>query len=81
MAYDYEQALLELDRGYPASIQLTPSKDRVIGVAMSPGVLRDGLYKRHLVFHARYVLPLQEPEHEAHGLAFTRWRTNALTLR
>lgn len=70
VAYDYDQALLELDRGYEASIQLTASKDRVIGVAMSPGVMRDGVYKRHLVFNAPYVMALEDAQHELFGLSF-----------
>ncbi|WP_137391927.1 hypothetical protein [Rhodoligotrophos defluvii] len=34
----------------------------MLGVAMAPAVLRDGVIKGHLVFHAPFVLPLERQE-------------------
>lgn len=52
IAYDYEEALAELDRGYETSYQLTATKDVAQGVAMAPSVIRDGSIKTHLVLNA-----------------------------
>ena len=65
VAYDYDVALAELDRGYQATRPLTrTADDRVLGVAMAPAVLRDGAVKGHLVFHAPFVLPIEDQTHE-----------------
>lgn len=51
---DYTQALAELDRGRAELRPLTHSTaedDGVIGAAMAPSVLRDGIVKTHLIFH------------------------------
>lgn len=69
VAFDYPQALLELDRGYPATVQLTPSRDTVTGIAMTPSVLRNGVLKSHIVLDAGYVMALEEPDHEFFGLS------------
>lgn len=59
VAFDYDEALAELDRGYEPTRTLTRTMDnRVIGVAMAPAVIRDGVVKGHLVFHAPMVLPI-----------------------
>lgn len=52
LAYDYEHALLELDRGYETTHKLTPSSGDAIGIAMTPTVIRDGVIKSHIVLHA-----------------------------
>jgi hypothetical protein len=61
VAYDYDDALTQLDRGYTPSRQLTRTTDsRLLGVAMTATVLRDGIVKAHLLFDAPFVLPLRE---------------------
>lgn len=65
VAYDYDAALADLDRGYAATRPLTrTADDRVLGVAMAPAVLRDGAVKGHLVFHAPFVLPIEDETDE-----------------
>jgi hypothetical protein len=69
VAYDYNQALLDLDRGYATSFRLTPSEEFVVGVAMTPSVLRDGALKSHILFSAESVLELENPEGEQFAVA------------
>jgi hypothetical protein len=65
VAYDYDDALAQLDRGYQATRVLTrTANDRMLGVAMAPAVMRGGTVKGHLVFHAPFVLPLQDETSE-----------------
>ena len=65
IAHDYEDALAQLDRGYQATRPLTrTADDQLLGVAMAPAVLRDGVVKAHLVFHAPFVLPLEDEQSE-----------------
>jgi hypothetical protein len=52
IAFDYNKALVDLDRGYETSFVLTPSSEFVQGVAMSPAVIREGTIKTHIVFAA-----------------------------
>lgn len=52
LAYDYAEALSELDRGVETTSQLTASKHWAMGVAMTPTVLRDGALKSHMLFNA-----------------------------
>jgi hypothetical protein len=66
VAYDYHQALIDLDRGYQTSFKLEASTEFVEGVAMTPLVMRDGRVKSHIVFNAIFVLPLADPSHERH---------------
>jgi hypothetical protein len=70
VAFDYDQALLDLDRGYTSEHSLTASNDRVIGVAMTPGVIRDGEHKSHILINAAYFVALEEPDHEFYSSAF-----------
>lgn len=58
VAGDYNQALLDLDRGYETSHELKPSDEYAVGVAMTPSVIRDGNLKSHMVFNAGIVAPL-----------------------
>lgn len=51
VAYDYDDALANLDRGYETSFVLQRTTDVGIGVAMTPSVLRDGVLKSHVVLH------------------------------
>jgi hypothetical protein len=63
VAFDYDDALRSLDRGYEHPHQLTRTNDaRLVGVAMAAPVLRDGVVRSHLVFDADFVLPLEDPE-------------------
>jgi len=71
VAFDYDEALAQLDRGYSASKALTRTgTDKLVGVAMSPAVLRNGAVKSHMVFHAPFVLGLEEPDTENFRRAF-----------
>lgn len=49
VAYDYDEALANLDRGYESSHVLQRTTDVGTGVAMTPSVLRDGMLKSHIV--------------------------------
>ncbi|WP_423212128.1 hypothetical protein [Paracoccus yeei] len=60
IAFDYDQALAELDRGYETAYKLTASKGIAIGVAMAPRVIREGVVKTHLVLNANYALSILE---------------------
>lgn len=65
VAFDYDDALAELDRGYETSYKLTATKDVAVGVAMAPTVVRDGKIKTHLVLNANYATSiLEEPGQE-----------------
>src|SRR4051812_32028616 len=53
VAFDYDQALADVDGGFDVSRPLRrTSDDKLIGVAMAVPVLRDSTPKSHLVFHA-----------------------------
>lgn len=69
IAYDYEQALLDLDRGYETAHKLTPSSGDAVGVAMTPAVIRDGMIKSHIVLHAGLAEKLGNPEQEEFKIA------------
>ncbi|WP_316235302.1 MULTISPECIES: hypothetical protein [unclassified Bradyrhizobium] len=64
IAFDYPQALLDLDRGYETKHKLTPSEGIVLGVAMTPAVIRDGKIKSHMLFNAGVLLPLEDEQNE-----------------
>lgn len=68
IAHDYAQALLELDRGYKTSFRLTPSDSHVVGVAMTPSVVRSDKLKSHIVLNAAIVHPLEDINHEHFGV-------------
>ncbi len=70
VAFDYDGALAELDRGYQESKPLTrTATDKLVGVAMTPTVLREGVVKSHMIFSASHVLALEEDGTEAFQLA------------
>ncbi|MFA6062861.1 MAG: hypothetical protein WC736_09695 [Gallionella sp.] len=69
VAFDYRTALLNLDRGYESSYQLTPSDNHVVGIAMTPSVIRDGILKSHIVLNAALAIALKSPDHEHYNLA------------
>ncbi|WP_313124854.1 hypothetical protein [Pseudescherichia sp.] len=55
VSYDYEHALASLDRGVETLKKLTPSSGDVVGVAMTPMVIRDGEIKNHIVINAAFI--------------------------
>lgn len=56
IAYDYDAALAELDRGLTDVRPLSRSNDdQLIGVGMAPAVLRDGVVKVHIIINAAYL--------------------------
>jgi hypothetical protein len=67
VANDYNQALLDLDRGYETTHRLTPSEGEVVGVAMTPTVIRDGVIKSHIVYNAHYLTGLDDLAHQFYG--------------
>ena len=64
IAFDYDQALLDLDRGYQSSHKLQATKSHVYGVAMTPSVIRDGELKSHILVRAPILLPLLDDADE-----------------
>lgn len=63
IAYDYDQALLDLDRGVQTQAELTASKDWAFGVGMTPAVIREGKVMSHIVLNAAYLEGLlEEPD-------------------
>ena len=63
VAYDYDAALAELDRGVEGLRPLSRSNDdQLIGVGMAPAVLRDGVVKVHIVLNAPYVKEIDKDE-------------------
>ena len=69
VAYDYRQALLDLDRGYETSHQLTPSDEYAVGVAMTPSVIRDGVVKSHILLNANVIAPIAVEDDPRNRLA------------
>jgi len=66
VAYDYDDALAQLDRGFTPSRQRTRTNDeRLIGVAMAVPVMRSGIVKSHPVFFAPSVIPLENKDDDA----------------
>ncbi|GGF70921.1 hypothetical protein GCM10011332_26140 [Terasakiella brassicae] len=63
IAFDYDEALASLDRGYDASRLLNcTTTEEISGVAMAPVVIRDGVIKSHMVFHAPFVMSIMDEE-------------------
>lgn len=60
VAYDYPKALKDLDRGYESNHQLTPSEGNVVGIAMTPSVMRDEQLKSHIVLSASITEGIQD---------------------
>ena len=58
-ADEYAAAIREIDRGFDATVELSPSRNAdMVGTAMSVHVMRDGVPKAHLVFDIETLLPL-----------------------
>jgi hypothetical protein len=70
IAANYNQALLDLDRGYVTWHKLTPSEEFAVGVAMTPSVIRDGNLKSHIVMNAGVALALEDSDGDNFSLAF-----------
>ncbi|RQP21860.1 BTB/POZ domain-containing protein [Piscinibacter terrae] len=65
VAYDYAEALRDLDRGFTGNTgELKASDNEVVGIAITTSVLRDGIAKSHIVLHAAYVEQLTDPKNE-----------------
>jgi len=65
VAVDYSAALAQLDRGFEATLPLSATDDGiVIGAAMTPGVMRDGVVKSHIVINANVIWPLVAVEND-----------------
>ncbi|MBV8686883.1 MAG: hypothetical protein JOZ90_10930 [Alphaproteobacteria bacterium] len=62
IGFDYDEALASVDRGKEGLRPLSRSDGEVIGIAMSPAVLRDGVVKVHLVFSADYIAGILDGE-------------------
>jgi hypothetical protein len=62
IAFDYPQALLQLDRGFAASQPLIPTTGSAEGVAMTPAVMRNGSIKAHIVLHASIAEALKQED-------------------
>lgn len=61
VAFDYDQALTEVERGFPAKLKLLKTQDEfALGVAMAPMVMRDGKPFAHMVINAAVVYSLKE---------------------
>jgi hypothetical protein len=58
-ADEYAAALREVDRGFEATVELSPSRNSdMIGTAMTVHVMREGVPKAHIVFDIEMLLPL-----------------------
>jgi hypothetical protein len=70
VAFDYDSALAQLDRGYAGgkALMRTQTKE-LVGVAMTPAVLRSGVVKAHIVLHAPVALQLENEEAEEFNIA------------
>lgn len=69
IAYDYDEALAELDRGYETVFVLTRTTDVGTGVAMTPSVLRDGNLKSHILMHAHVANMILSDDEEQFKMA------------
>lgn len=63
VAYDYRQALLAVELGYPSNSPITPSDTYGTGIAMTVTVLRSGYVKSHIVFNANIVRAIEDQGH------------------
>lgn len=70
VGFDYDEALSSVDRGMEGLRPLSRSDGEVVGIAMSPPVLRDGIVKVHLVFSASYIEGLTANDAESEDYRF-----------
>jgi hypothetical protein len=72
IATDYEEALIQLDRGFDASHPLSRTDDVIAqGIAMTPAVVRNGTVKAHVVLAASVVAPLLKSPTTDDDVGFT----------
>ncbi len=70
IAGDYDEALVDLDRGVTTTSPLKRSNDdQAVGLAMAPAVIRDGVLKVHIVMHAGLAVGLMDQGSELYQLA------------
>ena len=63
VAYDYDAALAELDRGVEGLRTLTRSNDdQLIGIGRAPAVIREGVVKVHIVLNGPYVEGIEKDD-------------------
>ncbi len=67
ISYDYESALLSLDRGIDIETKLKPSSGDVVGVAMTPMVIRNGSVKSHIVLNAAFIEGILDENYQGEG--------------
>jgi hypothetical protein len=71
VAYDYDQALAELDKGFGSQKISTATRNEfAVGIAMAVTVLRNGKPRSHLVINAGVVEALKDDENPNHDIAF-----------
>jgi hypothetical protein len=70
VSFDYDEALSTVDRGMEGLRPLSRSDGEVVGIAMSPAVLRNGVVKVHLVFSASYIWGLMSEEGQSDDYRF-----------
>jgi hypothetical protein len=70
VAWDYDEALASLDRGYGSKFKLERTKDVGIGVAMTPAVLRDGVLKSHILIHGHVASMVLSKDIEEFNMLF-----------
>jgi hypothetical protein len=70
VADDYHSALAGIDRGFGTIGTPTPTNDTFgTGFAMSLPVIRDGIFKTHIVLDSRLVRPLTDSENDLYKFA------------
>jgi hypothetical protein len=71
VAWDYKQALLDLDRGFETPNALAPTSEFGQGIAMTPVVMREDVPKSHIVLDATVFSAFLDQEHpEWHTLHY-----------
>lgn len=70
IAYDYDDALAQIERGFETTKVLTATHDDLgVGIAMAVPVIREGQLQSHLVINAAVANPLRNLEDPASKLA------------
>jgi len=63
IAFDYDEALADLDRGIPEKTKMTrTSNQQIVGVGKTAAVLRDGIVKSHILLLAPVVLQVLDEQ-------------------
>jgi hypothetical protein len=69
LAYDYADALAQVDTGGLPQAPFRTQDDIAVGIAMAVTVLRDGIPKMHMVLNAGYLSALRNPNDPNYGFA------------